>query len=391
MMKIEIKMPKMGESIVEGTIGTILKPSGSLVKAEEEILEIETDKVNQAIHSPAAGKLELKVKQGDTVKIDQVIATVDTETRADQEAEKPKAEEPAKEEKPVSQEKAESPKPVAVSDEKPTPAPKASVQVRKTADDFLADLNRPSIPQTPREAPSMARSNNRETRKKMTKLRKVISEKLVRAKNETAMLTTFNEVDMSHIIRLREQEQESFQKKHGVKLGFMSFFVKACVSALQNFPDINARIENDEIVYQHFYDISIAVGTDKGLFVPVVRNADQLSYADIEKTLKAFAEKAKNGTISVDDMQGGTFTITNGGVYGSMLSTPILNPPQSGILGMHNIVKRAVVVGDEIVIRPIMYLALSYDHRIVDGKESIGFLMHIKKILEEPTRLLLDL
>lgn len=245
--------------------------------------------------------------------------------------------------------------------------------------------------ESPKEQPMPDRTNDRETRKKMSKLRKVIAEKLVRAKNETAMLTTFNEVDMSNIIRLREQEQENFQKKHGVKLGFMSFFVKACISALQEFPDINARIDGEDIVYHHFYDIGIAVGTDKGLFVPVIRNADQLSYADIEKALKAYAEKAKSGTISVDDMQGGTFTITNGGVYGSMLSTPILNPPQSGILGMHNIVKRAVVIDDEIVIRPMMYLALSYDHRIVDGKGSIGFLMHVKKILEEPSRLLLDL
>jgi len=225
----------------------------------------------------------------------------------------------------------------------------------------------------------------------MSKLRKVIAERLVQVKNQTAMLTTFNEVNMSAVMAIREKEQENFVKKHGIKLGFMSFFVKACMAALQKYPAINARLEGDEIVYQNFYDIGIAVGTDKGLFVPVVRNVDELSYADIEKQLKTFAEKARNGTISIDEMQGGTFTITNGGVYGSMLSTPILNPPQSGILGMHNIVKRAVVINDEIVIAPIMYLALSYDHRIVDGKESISFLMDIKKTLEEPTRLLLDL
>jgi len=225
----------------------------------------------------------------------------------------------------------------------------------------------------------------------MTKLRRVIAEKLVEVKNQTALLTTFNEVDMSAVMAVREENQENFQKKHGVKLGFMSFFVKACVAALQEFPDINARIDGDEIVYHHYHHIGVAVSTEKGLMVPVIRDADHLSYAGVEKKLKDFAEKARAGAISVDDMQGGTFTITNGGVFGSLLSTPILNPPQSGILGMHNIVKRPVAVGDEIAIRPMMYLALSYDHRIVDGKESIQFLVHIKKSLEDPARLLLDL
>ena len=225
----------------------------------------------------------------------------------------------------------------------------------------------------------------------MTKLRRTIAQRLVEVKNQTAMLTTFNEVDMSAVMQVRAQEQENFQKKHGVKLGFMSFFVKACVAALQQYPDINGRIEGDEIVYNQRYDIGVAVGTEKGLMVPVIRGADLLSYADIEKKLKEFADKARNGTIAIEDLQGGTFTITNGGVYGSLLSTPILNPPQSGILGMHSIVKRPIAVEDQVVIRPMMYLALSYDHRIVDGKESIGFLIHIKKNLEEPTRLLLDL
>ena len=369
-MKVEIKIPKMGESIVEATIGTIFKPSGASVKADEEILEIETEKVNQVLHAPAAGKLELKVKQGDTVKVDQVIGTVDSDAKGVVNA-------------PVSM-----------------PAPKEMQNegggVRKKADEYVAEISKPSIPiPLPRAAPAAPppppRISGRETRQKMSKLRRVIAERLVQVKNETAMLTTFNEVDMSAVIKVREENQENFQKKHGVKLGFMSFFVKACVSALQQFPDLNARIEKDEIVYHHFYDIGIAVGTEKGLFVPVVRNADQLSYAEIEKALKIYADKARTGTISIDEMQGGTFTITNGGVYGSMLSTPILNPPQSGILGMHNIVKRPVVIGDQIAIRPIMYLALSYDHRVVDGKESISFLMHIKKNPEEPARFLLDL
>lgn len=362
-MKVEIKIPKMGESIVEATIGTILKTSGSQVKEGEEILEIETEKVNQVLTAPTSGKLELKVNQGDTVKIDQVIGHVDC---ASKEALK---------------EELGAPKAAALS-------PVSQEGARKTVDQYLKESPKHEEKEPP---PSPPRANGRETRKKMSKLRKVIAERLVQVKNETAMLTTFNEVDMHAVMKMRTENQEAFQKKHGVKLGFMSFFVKACVSALQQFPEINARIDKDEIVYHHYYDIGIAVGTEKGLFVPVIRNADHLSFADIEKALKVFADKAKNGTITVDEMQGGTFTITNGGTYGSMLSTPILNPPQSGILGMHNIVKRAVVIDDEIVIRPIMYLALSYDHRIVDGKEAISFLMHIKKVLEDPARFLLDL
>ncbi len=371
-MKVEIKIPKMGESIVEATIGTIMKPSGSVVKEGEEILEIETEKVNQVLSAPSSGNLQLHVKSGDKVQVDQLIGIVETEGAAL----------PAKKE--------EAPPVKAKEEVKVQQGPMPSA--RKKVDEYLSEVTKPPVlaQKAPEPLPE-PRVSARETRKKMTRLRKVIAEKLVQVKNETAMLTTFNEVDMSAVIKMREENQENFQKKHGVKLGFMSFFIKASVSALQEFPDINARIEQDEIVYHHFYDIGVAVGTEKGLFVPVIRNADQLSYASIEKTLKMYAEKARSGTITVDEMKGGTFTITNGGVYGSMLSTPILNPPQSGILGMHNIIKRPVVVGDEIVIRPVMYLALSYDHRIVDGKESISFLMHIKKNLEEPARFLLDL
>ncbi|MGB7978996.1 MAG: dihydrolipoyllysine-residue succinyltransferase [Chlamydiales bacterium] len=361
-MKIEIKIPKMGESIATATIGAILKPSGSVVQEGEEILEIETEKVNQVLSAPASGTLNLSVISGDTVKIDQVIGTVEAGA--------------------VTQ---PTPKKEAAPARKTEAAP-----ARKKADEYIAEIGKPE-PLPPAPVAAAPPVSGRETRKKMTKLRRVIAERLVQVKNETAMLTTFNEVDMSAVIRIREENQENFQKKYGIKLGFMPFFIKASVSALQQFPDINARIDRDEIVYQQFYDIGVAVGTEKGLFVPVIRKADQLGYAEMEKELKMYAEKARNGTISVSEMQGGTFTITNGGVYGSILSTPILNPPQSGILGMHNIVKRAVVVNDEIVIRPVMYLALSYDHRIVDGKESIAFLMHIKKNLEEPARFLLDL
>lgn len=371
-MKVEIKIPKMGESIVEATIGTVLKPTGTLVKEGEEVLEIETEKVNQVLTAPASGKIEWKVKQGDTVKVDQTIGSVDTEAKM-------AAPEPKKEAPPA------------------VPVPQKSEkkgEIRKKMDDFVAEVTSPSPPKPPvavSKPTAPPRISGRETRKKMSKLRKVIAERLVQVKNETAMLTTFNEVDMHAVIKMRTENQELFQKKYGIKLGFMSFFVKAVISALQKFPDINARIDKEEIVYHHFYDIGIAVGTEKGLFVPVIRDADLLSFAEIEKALKNYAEKAKNGTITVDEMQGGTFTITNGGTYGSMLSTPILNPPQSGILGMHNIVKRAVVIGEEIVIRPIMYLALSYDHRVVDGKEAISFLMHIKNVLEDPARFLLDL
>ena len=354
----------MGESVVEATIGAILKPSGSLVKMDEEILELETDKVNQVLYAPSAGKINLTIHTGDVVKVGQVIGTVDTEAKGEAAPEKPK-EQPAPPKKEIA-------------------PPAALPAARKKIEESLSNPEPVKI--TPPPEPKGG-----EIRKKMTKLRRTIAQRLVEVKNQTAMLTTFNEVDMSVIMQVREKEQEGFVKRHGVKLGFMSFFVKASVAALQEYPDVNGRIEGDEIVLNQRYDISVAVGTDKGLMVPVIRNADQLSFADIEKKLKEFAEKARNGTISIDDMQGGTFTITNGGVYGSLLSTPILNPPQSGILGMHNIVKRPIAVDDQIVIRPMMYLALSYDHRIVDGKEAIGFLVHIKKNLEEPTRLLLDL
>ncbi|EKE07810.1 MAG: hypothetical protein ACD_17C00509G0002 [uncultured bacterium] len=352
-MKVEIKIPKMGESIVEATIGPIMKPSGSMVNGDEEILEIETEKVNQVLSAPAKGRVELKVKSGDTVRVEQVIGFIDTEG--------------------VGQTVSSTPPPVE--------------EISKNR-----ELAHAKIPiDEPLEVTPPPRSSAFETRKKMSKVRRVIAARLVQVKNETAMLSTFNEVDMSAIMALRTHYREAFEKKHGVRLGFMSFFIKACVSALQEFPDINARIDGDEIVYQHFYDIGIAVSSEKGLFVPVLRKADQLSYAELEKALKHYAEKARAQTISIDEMQGGTFTISNGGVYGSMLSTPILNPPQSGILGMHNIQKRAVVMEDQIVIRPMMYLALSYDHRIVDGKDSISFLIHVKKKLETPETFLLDL
>lgn len=379
----------MGESVVVATIGQILKPSGSQVKSDEEIIEIETDKVNQVLNAPAAGQVQFSVKTGDVVKVGQVIGFVETTAKggdggggAEEKTTPTEAKKPPEEK-------------LKAAPAKQPPA--GAAPARKSVDEALQEISRAKEPVVaPPRSPSPKESQEsktvgRVTRKKMTKLRRVIAERLVSVKNQTALLTTFNELDMSAIMAVREKEQENFQKKHGIKLGFMSFFVKACVAALQEFPDINASIEKDEVVYHHYFDIGIAVSTEKGLMVPVIRNADQLSYAEIEKNLKEFAEKARAGTISIDEMQGGTFTITNGGTFGSLLSTPILNPPQSGILGMHNIVKRVVAVNDQIVIRPMMYLALSYDHRIVDGKESIQFLVHIKKNLEDPARLLLDL
>ena len=373
-MKIDIKVPSVGESVVEATIGAILKPSGSSVQVDEEILELESDKVNQALMAPASGQLQLMVKTGDVVKIGQVIGSVETTSSAVS----------APPSTPVLK------KPETPPQKKETPTPPQPA-VRKTIDAAFAASPAPPTPPAAAEPPSPPRMVGRETRKKMTKLRRVIAERLVQVKNQTAMLTTFNEIDMSSVIDVREKTQKNFQEKYGVKLGFMSFFIKAAVAALQEFPDINARIDGEDIVYHHYFNISCAVSTDKGLMVPVIRDADQLSYAQVEKKLKELAEKARSGVLSVDDLQGGTFTLTNAGLFGSLLSTPILNPPQSGILGMHNILKRPIAVGEEVVIRPMMYVALSYDHRIVDGKEAVLFLMHMKKNLEDPTRLLLEL
>ncbi len=366
-MKIDIKIPSMGESVVEAVIGSFLKQEGSSVKVDDEILEIETDKVNQVLYAPAAGVLHFSVKSGDKVKIGQSVGYVEG-------GELSKA---APIEKSV---------PVEASLSK-APLPPARLSIDAALSEIPPQKRAP-VAKIPASVPAPI---EKETRVKMTKLRRTIAERLVAVKNQTALLTTFNEIDLSSVIGVREKEQENFVKKHGVKLGFMSFFIKATVAALQEFPQINARIDQDDIVFPNTIDISVAVSTEKGLMVPVIRGADKLSYADIEKRLKLFAEKARSGSISVDDMQGGTFTITNGGVFGSLLSTPILNPPQSGILGMHSIVKRPIALDDQVVIRPMMYVALSYDHRIVDGRDSILFLVSIKKNLEDPTRLLLGL
>ena len=343
-MKEEIKIPDMGESITEASIVAILKPVGSLVQEGEEIVEIETEKVNQPLYAPSAGSVEWKVEEGDSVAIGEVIGFVDTE--------KAVSAPPKKEAEGVVREKVTVP---------------PSERVEK---EVVTEVG-----------------GKKESRKKISKIRKVIAARLVDSLQNSAMLTTFNEVDMSAVIAVRGEHKESFQEKYGVKLGLMSFFVKASVEALQAFPQFNSYIDGDELVHREYFDIGIAVGTERGLVVPVVRECDQLSFAEIERKIADSAKKAREGGLVVEDLQGGGFTITNGGVFGSLLSTPILNPPQVGILGMHNIQKRAVVVDDQIVIRPMMYLALSYDHRVVDGKEAILFLVRVKELLEHPSRL----
>lgn len=382
-MKQEIKVPAMGESITEVTIGAILAHSGTQVKADAEVLEIETDKVNQALYAPQAGLLELTVKTGDTVRVGQVIGTIETVT------EKVPSEKPKEAKAPI--------QPAAKPQEK-----EDSLSRRQTKEDFLADIQKApaqaplaQVSPQPTEAVQIkkveASSTGRETRKRLSNIRRVIAQRLVNVQQETASLTTFNEVDLSQVINLREKYQEAFLKKYGVKLGFMSFFVKASVSALQALPAVNSYIDGEDLVHRDYYDLGIAVGTEKGLIVPVVRDCDQKSFGEIELAIQTAAQKAKEGKLSIEELQGGGFTITNGGVYGSLLSTPILNPPQSAILGMHKIEKRPVAINDQVVIRPMMYLALTYDHRVIDGREAVGFLVHVKNILEEPSRLLLEI
>jgi 2-oxoglutarate dehydrogenase E2 component (dihydrolipoamide succinyltransferase) len=380
-MKEEIKIPQMGESVTEATISAFLKTAGSSVKENEEIVELETEKVNQVLYAPIAGVLSWNVKEGDSVKIGQVIGIVES----GKEAEKGPAEKP-KEEKKIPPEKTEPErKAPEISDEKPT-----GKGQRVMLPEFVEEIKKPSeeILTTAKEKKKMPAPDGEEIRRPMTKIRKTIAARLVKSLHTAAMLTTFNEADMSAIMALRERHQAGFTKKHDVKLGFMSFFVKAVVEGLKSFPELNSYIDNDEMVTRQYYDIGIAVATEKGLVVPIVRKCDVLSFADIEKEISRYAQRAREGKLTIDDLQGGGFTITNGGVYGSMLSTPILNPPQSGILGMHKITKRAVVVEDAIVIRPIMYLALSYDHRIVDGKEAVSFLVKVKEVLEDPSSLM---
>lgn len=343
-MKMEIKVPSMGESITEATVGAILKPTGSTVKMDEEVVELETDKVNQVLYAPAVGTISLFIKSGDTVKIGQVIGEVEATT----------GKIPEKVDK--SEQKLEAPR---------------------------SKAEQPPQPVKPKPlVPKVEETRPRETRRRMTKVRSLIATRLVETQHQAAILTTFNEIDMSKVMELRTAQKESFLQKYGVKLGLMSFFVKAAVSALREFPNVNSYISGEDLVHREYYDVGVAIGSERGLFVPVVRECDLLSFADIERQIEGYAERARNGTLTPGDLQGGGFTITNGGTYGSLLSTPILNPSQCGILGMHKIEKRPVVVDDQIVIRPMMYVALSYDHRIIDGKEAVSFLVHIKNFIE---------
>ncbi len=441
-MSEKILVPALGESITEATVSKWLKNEGDPVDADEPIVELETDKVNLEVPSPVTGQLsEIMSKDGSVVKVGEILGSVTEnegelkkldeikkiqpsniqESKQSNEKDNVIKLDPIKEqtelnifeEKNNNEEISEEPlvlteevkskkKEVNLSDDNQTLSP----AVRKMVNDNNIDVK--SVKGSGKDGrilkgdlislmginpqPSERKIKyGQEERIKMTRLRQTIAKRLKQAQENAALLTTFNEVDMSSIMKMRKENQVDFQNRYGVKLGFMSFFVKACVVALKNFPAVNAEIEGDTIVYKNYYNISFAVGTDKGLVVPVLKNADELSFADIEKNIKEMSEKAKEGKLVIEDLQGGTFTISNGGVYGSMLSTPILNLPQSGVLGMHNIVERPFVVDGEIQIRPIMYLALSYDHRIIDGKESVSFLKMIKEILEDPRRLLLDI
>ena len=448
-MSNQILVPSLGESITEATVSKWLKQVGEKVDLDEPLVELETDKVNVEVPSPLSGTLSsIKVKEGDTVEVGALLGLVnekksdsvkivktESEDKDQQSYIPPKiakkkniVKETTKKSKKISSNKQETLTLVdesgngalildtlvdedvnGVKEEKYIP-PKTrknlSPAVRKIIEENKIDIS--TLEGTGKDGriakgdllnlmgniplPSKRRSTHGpEERVKMTRLRLTIAKRLKEAQDSAAMLTTFNEVDMQNIIQMKQDYKEDFQKKYSIKLGFMSFFAKACVVALKNFPAVNAEIEGNHIIYKNYYNISIAIGTDRGLVVPVLKKADELSFADIERNIFLLSEKAREGKITINDLQGGTFTISNGGIYGSMLSTPILNPPQTGILGMHNIVERPVVIKGNIVIRPIMYLALSYDHRIIDGKEAVSFLKTVKECLQEPRRLFLDL
>jgi 2-oxoglutarate dehydrogenase E2 component (dihydrolipoamide succinyltransferase) len=393
---VEIAVPTMGESVAEGSIGTWLKKSGDTVAKDELLVEIETDKVAVEVSAPAAGVLTIAADNGSTVTPGQVIGSISASGAvAAPAAAAPAAAAPANSgsaQVPASAHLSPAVQRV-VSENNLNPAslsasgPKGNI----TKADAIAAIGA-AAPAAKAAAPAAPRADQpREERVKMTRLRQTIARRLKESQNTAAQLTTFNEVDMTNVMALRAQYKEVFEKRHGVKLGFMSFFTKAVVQALHEIPAVNAEIDGTDIIYKNHYDIGVAVGTDKGLVVPVLRDADALSLAGIEKGIGALGKAARDGALTMDQMQGGTFTITNGGTYGSLMSTPILNAPQSGILGMHNIVQRPMAINGEVKIRPMMYLALSYDHRIVDGKEAVTFLVRIKELLEDPARALLDL
>tara|TARA_B100001057_G_scaffold76932_1_gene71687 strand:- start:4549 stop:5874 length:1326 start_codon:yes stop_codon:yes gene_type:complete len=441
-MEEKIKVPTLGESVTEATVSKWLKTQGDKVLADEPLVELETDKVNVEVPSPSNGFLEkISVEEGETVNVGSLLGTVNSSSSSSEnnlkevndynppvkeseikvfEEEKIEKSKKTKAKKIISEEQVlkldeeeplileemhvETPSHEKVSSNKKEK--RVAPAARKMASEAKVDLNKISGSGKDgiilkedvmslmgfKPAPSERKiKHGPEERVKMTRLRMTIAKRLKEAQENAAMLTTFNEVDMSEIIKMRNQYKEDFQSKYAVKLGFMSFFVKACVIGLKNYPSINAEIQGEEIVYKNYYNISIAVGTDRGLVVPVLRETDEMSFADIEKNIVDLGQKAKEGKITIEDLQGGTFTITNGGIYGSMLSTPILNPPQSAVLGMHNIIQRPVVINGNVEVRPVMYLALSYDHRIIDGKEAVSFLKIIKDSLEQPKRLFLNI
>ena len=429
-MSIEIRVPTLGESLTEATVGKWFKKAGDTVNADEPLVELETDKVTIEVPAPASGVMgEILVAQGTTVAVGSILAALKDGTAAASTASATVPKSAA----PPQPQSAAKPAPTAPSAMPPSPAARKAIaeagfddsdvagtgkrgQILK-GDVIAAQGNGATSPSKPAPAqpavqplaqaiavqaqlpialkeirlPSPANDASREERVKMTRLRQTIARRLKDAQNAAAMLTTFNDVDMSAVMALRNQYKDVFEKRHGVKLGFMGLFVKACIQALRDIPAVNAEIDGDEIVYKNYYHVGVAVGTEKGLVVPVVREADRLSLAEIEQKISDFGHRARDGKLSIEDMQGGTFTISNGGVYGSMMSTPILNAPQSGILGMHRIEERPVVRAGQIVVRPMMYLALSYDHRIVDGKEAVSFLVRVKECLEAPERLVLEM
>jgi 2-oxoglutarate dehydrogenase E2 component (dihydrolipoamide succinyltransferase) len=411
----EIRVPTLGESVTEATIGRWFKKAGDPVAVDEPLVELETDKVTIEVPAPSAGTLgEIIAKDGETVAVGALLGQIAdgaAPSKPAAAAAAPAAAKPAA---------APAPAPTAASKAPPADAPLAPSVRRLSAEsgvdastvpgsgkdgrvtkgDMLAAIERAASAPTPVNqpaaavqvrAPSPADDAAREERVRMTRLRQTIARRLKDVQNTAAMLTTFNEVDMTHVMAMRAQYKDVFEKKHGVKLGFMGFFTKACVQALKDIPAVNAEIDGSDLIYKNYYHIGVAVGTDRGLVVPVVRDCDEKSIAQIEKSIGDFGRRARDGQLKIEEMQGGTFTITNGGIYGSLMSTPILNAPQSGILGMHKIQERPMVVGGKIEIRPMMYLALSYDHRVIDGKEAVTFLVRVKESLEDPARLVLDL
>ena len=398
-MAVEIKVPSPGESISEVQIARWIKNDGDYVEKDEEIAEIDSDKATLTLVAEADGVLKTLAKEGETIAVGSVVASIDTSAKAPAKKETKKAE-------PAKAEAIAAPVAAVVAGTKdsyanghPSVAAKKMMDENNIAPNQVAssgkdgritkgDVVNAMKNGTPRLAMPTHEITRDQKREKMTMLRKKVSERLVSVKRNTAMLTTFNEVDMSAVMNLRKQYKDAFKEKHGIGLGFMSFFTKAVTEALQAFPAVNAQIDGDEIVYHNYCDVGIAVSAPKGLMVPVIRNAEALTLAQIESTIATLASKARDGKITVDEMNGGTFTITNGGVFGSMMSTPIINPPQSAILGMHNIVERAVVVNGKVEVRPIMFLALSYDHRIIDGRESVGFLVKVKQMIEDPIKLM---